>query len=108
MNKLRYSIFMRKVNPKIKNLPPTGPALHAHNKRAHLQTMLWKAVDKTKPPVVEIENFGWQISSAGQPKPCPGIHAVDGRTGDGSVHVPAALVRHALSSNRKYELSPIV
>ncbi len=62
MNQLRHSIFTSKIaTPKIKSLPPTDSALNEHVKRAHLQTMLWKASDKCSPPDVNISDFGWEI-----------------------------------------------
>jgi len=62
MNHHRHSIFVSTKNtPTIKRLPPTDLALNEHIKRAHLQTMLWKAADKDEPPVVNITEFGWDV-----------------------------------------------
>src|SRR6476469_193079 len=62
MNRLRHAIFVSTKNtPKIKTLPPTEPALDEHIKRAHLQTMLWKAADQVQPPHVNISECGWVV-----------------------------------------------
>lgn len=76
MNQLRHTIFTtKKDTPKIKSLPPTDLALNEHIKRAHLQTMLWKAADQKNPPEVDISDFGWNIT-AGVPIPHTGVSVV--------------------------------
>jgi hypothetical protein len=76
MNQLRHTIFMsKKDTPKIKSLPPTDPALDEHIKRAHLQTMLWKAADQPEPPIVNISELGWNMID-GVPNPCTGVTEV--------------------------------
>ena len=73
MNRLRHAIFVSTKNtPKIKTLPPTDPALDEHIKRAHLQTMLWKAADEVQPPYVSISEFGWDVID-GVPTPRTGV-----------------------------------
>ena len=69
MNALRYKIFstMLKV-PSLKSLPPTDDSLVLHLKRAHIQAMLWKAVDRNQPPNVDLCDYGWEMS-AGTPSP---------------------------------------
>ena len=76
MNQLRHTIFVsKKQTPKIKSLPPTDPALDEHIKRAHLQTMLWKASDQPVPPDANPSLFGWEIID-GVPNPCSGVSEV--------------------------------
>ena len=76
MNQLRHTIFTRKSDtPKIKSVPPTDSALDEHIKRAHLQTMLWKAADQIEPPNANISQFGWDIID-GRPTPTTGVSEV--------------------------------
>ncbi len=76
MNLLRHTIFISKRDtPKIKTLPPTDSALDEHIKRAHLQTMIWKAADEDGPPEVNITAFGWNIID-NIPKPRTGMSEV--------------------------------
>lgn len=76
MNQLRYIIFVSKRDtPKIKSLPPTDLALDEHIKRAHLQTMIWKAADQVEPPEVNISEFGWEVNN-GAPQPRTGVSEV--------------------------------
>ena len=60
-------------------LPPTETNLYLHVRRAHLQTMLWKAADQQGPPHMGIAKFGWEVKE-GIPSPCiaTGIHAPQG------------------------------
>ena len=50
-------------------LPPTETNLYLHVCSAHLQTMLWKAVDQQGPPTENITTFGWEVTE-GIPSPC--------------------------------------
>ena len=80
INTLRYAFFASKRDtPKINSLPPTEAALNEHIKRAHLQTMLWKAADQVNPPDViisgDISDLGWNIVQ-GVPHPCTGVTEV--------------------------------
>ena len=82
INTLRYAFFASKRprdTPKINSLPPTEAALNEHIKRAHLQTMLWKAADQVNPPDViisgDISDLGWNIVQ-GVPHPCTGVTEV--------------------------------
>ncbi len=76
MNQLRHTIFMSKRDtPKIKTLAPTDAALNEYVKRAHLQTMIWKAADQTEPPNVNIGQYGWVVTN-GIPVPCTGVSDV--------------------------------
>ncbi len=76
MNQLRHAIFLSKRDtPKIKTLPPTDAALDEHIKRAHLQTMIWKASDQIEPPTVDIVQYGWVMAN-GVPVPCSGVSDV--------------------------------
>ena len=53
--------------PPLKKLPPTDSNLQLHVLRAHLQMMLWKAVDQRHPPVDsrDIRRFGWDVKEGG-------------------------------------------
>ncbi len=76
MNQLRHTMFMSKRDtPKIKTLPPTDYALNEHIKRAHLQTMIWKAADQREPPNVDISLYGWVVTN-GVPIPSTGVSEV--------------------------------
>ena len=46
-------------------LPPTFTNLSHHILQAHLQVMLWKAVDHKAPPSesTNITHFGWEIKN---------------------------------------------
>lgn len=71
MNTARYEIYRKRKNPpSLKTLPPTDSNLALHIKRAHLQMLLWKAADKPDPPVVEITNYGWEVSANDEVMPC--------------------------------------
>ena len=61
---------------RIMALPPTETNLYLYVRRAHLQTMLWKAADQQGPPNVDITTFGWELTE-GIPSPCivTGLHA---------------------------------
>ena len=52
----------------LKTLPPTDQSLAYHVKRAHLQALIWKAADQQSPPVVDINQFGWEMKD-GTPHP---------------------------------------
>ena len=47
---------------RIMALPPTETNLYLYVRRAHLQTMLWKAADQQGPPNVDITTFGWELT----------------------------------------------
>ena len=51
MNALRCKISSTRLQvPSLKSLPPTDDSLALYLKRAHIQAMLWKAADRSKPP----------------------------------------------------------
>ena len=58
-----YIYQKRDKAPKLKTLPPTDENLALHVLRAHLQAMIWNAVDQDGPPDVNIENYGWEIKN---------------------------------------------
>ena len=62
MNELRFNIFMKRKSgpPNIKMLPPTDANVAFHIRRAHLQTLIWKAADKQHAPNVDVTSFGWE------------------------------------------------
>ena len=62
MNELRFNIFMKRKSgpPNIKMLPPTDANVAFHLRRAHLQTLIWKAADKQYAPDVDGTSFGWE------------------------------------------------
>ena len=70
MNQIRYDLFKKKKDApmNIKTLPPTDQSLAYHVKRAHLQALIWKAADQQSPPVVDINQFGWEMKD-GTPHP---------------------------------------
>ena len=43
-------------------LPPTSDAVHQHNRRVYLQTMVWRALDHTP---LDPEQWGWKFSDQG-------------------------------------------
>lgn len=60
----RFTLFTKKkVKVKVMALPPTSENLLLHVLRAHLQVMLWKAVNLPAPPdeSADITHFGWEI-----------------------------------------------
>lgn len=60
----RFTLFTKKkVRVKVMALPPTSENLLLHVLRAHLQVMLWKAVNLPAPPdeSADITHFGWEI-----------------------------------------------
>ena len=68
LNIARYKMYMsRKKPPPLKKLQPTDSNLQLHVLWAHLQTMLWKAVDQRHPPVYarDIRRFGWDVEECG-------------------------------------------
>ena len=81
MSEARHSMYSRKTGKpmRVMALPPTETNLYLHVRRAHLQTMLWKAADQQGPPNVDITKFGWEVKE-GIPSPCiaTGIHAPQG------------------------------
>ena len=67
MNNARARFYLgRKKPPPLKKLPPTDANLQLHAFRAHLQMLLWKAVDQRDPPEAtrDITNFGWSIAGS--------------------------------------------
>ena len=76
MNELRHRLFAsKKDTPKIKSLPPTSTALDEHIKRAHLQSLLWKAADLSEPPELDVLMYGWDIVDD-TPVPTTGVTTV--------------------------------
>lgn len=68
MSAVRFDVWTKKnakksmsSAPKLRQLPPTTEAFHAHVKRAHFQTMIWKCADKQDPPNAEATEFGWEM-----------------------------------------------
>ena len=45
--------------PKLESLPPTKEAFAENVKRAHLQACVWAAADKSGPPPMPAEKFGY-------------------------------------------------
>jgi len=62
----KYNIYNRKTKtkpPPLKKLPPTEDNLYLHGRRAHLQVMLWKSVNKDCAPddTRDITRYGWVV-----------------------------------------------
>ena len=45
----------------MKTLPPIGANLHLDMRRAHHQTLLWKATDQENGPQLNITEFSWKV-----------------------------------------------
>ena len=68
LNTVRYRMYMSRKKPRpLKKLPLTDSNLQLHVIRAHLQSMLWKAVDQGHPPVNarDFRRFGWGVKESG-------------------------------------------
>ena len=44
--------------PKLKSLPPTKAAFELHVLRAHVQTVIWKSANDSRPPELEPTKYG--------------------------------------------------
>ena len=62
-----YRYMSRKKPLPLKKLQPTYSNQQLHVLRAHLQMMLWKAVDQRHPPANarDIRHFGWDVKEGG-------------------------------------------
>ena len=59
----RYRIFIsRKSSTPLKILPPIDDTAKWHFLRAHLQCIAWKSADKTQPPVLNVLEYGWEMT----------------------------------------------
>ena len=69
---LRHYVFRtHRTTPKLPNMPPTDDALKMHVLRAHLQASIWKSADKVEPPVLNVNEYGWQVHGDDTIPPSP-------------------------------------
>ena len=66
MSNMRFDVWLTKLakknirqTPKVQSLPPTSESFSENDKRAHLQTCIWKSAMDSDPPDLDLTNFGW-------------------------------------------------
>ena len=66
MSALRFRVWTSKMSanrltsaPELKTIPPTTAAFEQHVRRAHYQTMVWRAAREDGPPSQDPRQFGW-------------------------------------------------